>query len=375
MVKTLAATARAHKLRWVPPNISSMTPRDIKHLRKRQWRSFKKACKRQLKEQARQQAEQLSRRRQPSFAYMTAVERGFTSDQHRAHKLAMRAKYYRPPPLRASGPRRPPLNPRLTRGELLHIKRSRVSKRIARKKLLAFLGGTWTKRRSDPHQERDWRRVVGSNRAGLRIKSPATAQPSLVSQSPELIGLYKPEQFISLLPREALIIPIPVHALLCAFIDAYQSTMASSIKHSQQSKQRYSSHAIIALYHAARRIHPGLFVRDSSNISTSTRHLSARNFSFVISLFGTISIISSPSKSSAIPRAFRPGATLLSQMVPNAYSTEHWKFVTVVARDKQSAGYPLDLVDRYWLMRMELAMAEQIMQLQGPPHLRHDVSR
>ena len=62
-------------------------------------------------------------------------------------------------------------------------------------------------------------------------------------------------------------------------------------------------------------------------------------------------------------------------MVPNAYSTEHWKFVTVVARDKQSAGYPLDLVDRYWLMRMELAMAEQIMQLQGPHHLRHDVSR
>ncbi|KAH7097337.1 hypothetical protein BKA62DRAFT_451343 [Auriculariales sp. MPI-PUGE-AT-0066] len=357
-VKTLAATARAHHLRWAPRTIGQMSSTEIERLRRQQWANFVNSQKREVKERARQLAAKLARRR--SFIQpVTALERGFTPAQHAAHKHAMYIKYFRRPSPRSFGSRGPPLHQSvLTSADLKRVRRKRLQMRESQAALRASQG---PQPRPDPDPENDWGDVVGAAR--LHRLVPPTAAASPLTAAPEFATHHQTEQFSHLLTEADLNTPIPIYVLLRAFFDTYKLGEASSKSRQQSGKPLYRASSIITIYEAAKLRNPHLFTRPPGHSpGPSEWHgLSGRNFSLIIALFGALSVLLSASEFAKLPAAFRPGAGLLAQMKSSAFGTDRWKIVALVTQDKVAAGHSLDSVDRYWLMRMELAAAERVM--------------
>ncbi|KZV88320.1 hypothetical protein EXIGLDRAFT_772857 [Exidia glandulosa HHB12029] len=237
----------------------------------------------------------------------------------------MVARYRNPPHPHAYGFRGPPSPERLR--TLARAERDRYkpasftkgSKNAAR----PASRPTPPQKSSEDYKEKEWDVFVDLNRAR---SEPAAA---IAHDDRSLV------QFYHLLPPKSE--PDPA-LLLTRFLEST----------SDESLSRYNAHAIINLYHSAQHWES----------SRSQKTMTSRHYSLLIALFGALSVITSAYESTLLPRRATPSA-LLVQMIPQAYS-DHWKFIKLVAKDKEEAGFSTGLIDRYWLMRQESAAAVAI---------------
>lgn len=93
--------------------------------------------------------------------------------------------------------------------------------------------------------------------------------------------------------------------------------------------------------------------------------LSSEEFSAVICLFGSLSLL--PESSTSLPdgdtetskvSSLHPLTFALHELQADG-KRQHWAFVLLVAKDKSSHGIPLSDADNYWLMRAGLEDAKQ----------------
>lgn len=95
----------------------------------------------------------------------------------------------------------------------------------------------------------------------------------------------------------------------------------------------------------------------SSKAGGQLQRLSPETLSELISLFGSLSHLSTLPPQSTLTEydahAFHP----LAQQLHNKYRSgvrEHWAFVVAVYKDKRTLGYVLDASDHFWLLRASL---------------------
>ncbi|KAM6504346.1 hypothetical protein JOM56_001289 [Amanita muscaria] len=80
---------------------------------------------------------------------------------------------------------------------------------------------------------------------------------------------------------------------------------------------------------------------------TMIRCLRPKQMTFMISMFGSLSIRPSPQSCIYVLKVV--------PCVTNPIENTYWPFVLEIARDKEKLGYPLNGTDRFWIMRAELA--------------------
>lgn len=233
----------------------------------------------------------------------------------------MRLKYARPPHPHAYGPRGPPPVVKKKKRPQEH----KATREMVGAQEYVQAAPQTTQEATKRAPEKDWGLLVGPG----RVRRPTEAHTGTASHN-----YYDIAHFYHLLPPGAQ--PSPSF-LLTNFLTSHPDT----------SPRRYNAGAIIALYHAAR------------HSDSRTNTMTERHYSLLIALFGALSVLTSAYEFMLLPRSATPSA-LLVQMIPSSYGAEHWRFISLVVKDKQAAGYSLGLIDNYWLMRGALAEVDAI---------------